>query len=82
MIISNVIFLQSDWWLGVDTGLLYLLVDYTLNKIYSDGQANYDPLYYLDWSSTSAFKELDANHPVYGFIFYGVIAFVNHFALS
>ena len=33
---SNLIFLETDWWLGMQTGLLYLFVDYTLNKIYGE----------------------------------------------
>lgn len=47
---ANVIFLETDWWLGVQTGLVYLFIDYTLNKIYGDVAHAYEPLYYLDWS--------------------------------
>ena len=49
--VVDIIFLESDWWLDMETALLYLFFDYTLVTIYKDTLLPDEKVYYLDWST-------------------------------
>ena len=47
----DIIFLESDWWLDMETAFLYLFFDYTLVTIYKGTLLPDEKVYYLDWST-------------------------------
>ena len=45
---SDLMFLESDWWIILLTGVFYIIVNYSISE-YADSTA----VYFMDWSVVS-----------------------------
>ena len=71
--IADIIFMESDWWVVIVIGAIYLIVNFGLSK-YADTYQ----LYFLDWSIVS---KISAYSPLVATTGFGVLALGQHFFL-
>ena len=69
--LSDVIFLESDWWIICLTAFLYMMTNYIVCTILS-----VDSVYYMNWSKISA---IEAYSPLVSTVCYMLIALACHF---
>ena len=72
--IQDVIFLETDWWLHVVIGVLYVLVN-GIVSIYSDE----NQIYFLDWSRIS---KIIPYSPLVSLLIYELVTVSFHFFIS
>mmetsp|Transcript_17848 Transcript_17848/g.30287 ORF Transcript_17848/g.30287 Transcript_17848/m.30287 type:complete len:102 (+) Transcript_17848:625-930(+) len=71
---SDVIFLESKWWVIAEVAVAYLITNYVVSVA-----KNVTEVYYLDWSIS---YEISPFSPVFGSLGLTLIAIAAHFAMG
>ena len=71
---SDVVYLESDWWLNFDLGVAYVFVNYATTQY-----SGTDEVYYFNWGTKD--QSIGAYSPLFDSTVLGLIAFAIHFMM-